>query len=100
MYIHSGEVSQMATARVFKSGNSQAVRLPKQFRLKTREVEISRRGDEIVLRERSGALDRAFYLLAEAPDDLETAGGREATAQQHKEASERAPSRFEPKTTT
>ena len=41
----------MGTARVFKSGNSQAVRLPKQFRVKTDEVEIFRRGDEIVLRE-------------------------------------------------
>ena len=41
----------MATARVFRSGNSQAVRLPKEFRLKSKEVEIFRRGDEIVLRE-------------------------------------------------
>jgi virulence-associated protein VagC len=30
----------MATARVFKSGNSQAVRLPKKFRAKSSEVEI------------------------------------------------------------
>jgi len=40
----------MATARVFKSGNLQAVRLPKEFRIDAKEVEISRRGDEIVLR--------------------------------------------------
>ena len=45
----------MATAKVFKSGNSQAVRLPKAFRVQSKEVEISRRGDEIVLRERKGA---------------------------------------------
>jgi antitoxin VapB len=46
----------MAT-RVFRSGNSQAVRLPKEFRFKGKEVEIFRRGDEIVLREaeRTGA---------------------------------------------
>ena len=30
----------MATARVFKSGNSQAVRLPKDFRFRSKEVEI------------------------------------------------------------
>ncbi len=42
----------MTTAKVFRSGNSQAVRLPKQYRLKSNEVEIYRRGDEIVLRER------------------------------------------------
>ena len=40
----------MAVAKVFKSGNSQAVRLPKEFRLAASEVEIFRRGDEIVLR--------------------------------------------------
>ena len=41
----------MPTARVFKSGNSQAVRLPKEFRFKGKEVEISKRGEEVVLRE-------------------------------------------------
>jgi antitoxin VapB len=66
----------MGTARVFRSGNSQAVRLPKQFRLKTKEVEIFRRGDEIVLREKDGTMVRAFNLLAGLPDDLEL-GGRE-----------------------
>jgi antitoxin VapB len=60
----------MGTARVFRSGNSQAVRLPKQFRLKSKEVEIFRRGDEIVLREKDGNLVRAFDLLADLPDEL------------------------------
>ena len=60
----------MSTARVFRSGNSQAVRLPKQFRLKSEEVEIFRRGDEIVLREKDGTMERAFDLLAGLPDDL------------------------------
>ena len=63
----------MATARVFKSGNSQAVRLPKAFRLKGPEVEISRRGDEIVLREkppRRRGLAEVFDILAEMPDDV------------------------------
>jgi antitoxin VapB len=60
----------MATARVFRSGNSQAVRLPKEFRLKSREVEIFKRGDEIVLREKRGAMVRAFELLATLPNDM------------------------------
>lgn len=64
----------MATARVFRSGNSQAVRLPKQFRLKSSEVEISRRGDEIVLREKRTSMKRAFELLAGLPDDVEIRG--------------------------
>ena len=61
----------MGTARVFRSGNSQAVRLPKQFRFKSKEVEIFRRGDEIVLREKPTSLARAFDLIANLPDDLE-----------------------------
>ena len=60
----------MGTARVFRSGNSQAVRLPKQFRLKSKEVEIFRRGDELVLREKAGNVVRAFDLLAGLPDDF------------------------------
>jgi antitoxin VapB len=58
----------MNTAKVFLSGNSQAVRLPKQFRLKSKEVEIFRRGEEIVLREKKKSMTRAFELLAELPD--------------------------------
>jgi antitoxin VapB len=60
----------MAIARVFRSGNSQAVRLPKEFRLKCTEVEIFRRGDEIVLREKGQGLARAFEILAGLPDDV------------------------------
>ena len=60
----------MATTRVFKSGNSQAVRLPKEFTVKSKELEIFRRGDEIVLREPGKGLDRAFELLTNLPDDF------------------------------
>ena len=60
----------MTTTRVFKSGNSQAVRLPQQFRFRTAEVEVYRRGDEIVLREIGSGLSRAFELLTTMPDDF------------------------------
>jgi antitoxin VapB len=74
----------MDTARVFRSGNSQAVRLPKQFRLKGREVEIFRRGDEIVLREKEEDMMRAFELLAGLPDDLSLAGREKDEPQKRK----------------
>jgi antitoxin VapB len=61
----------MATARVFKSGNSQAVRLPKDFRFRSKEVEIYRRGDEVVLREKSKGMERAFWLIANLPIDVD-----------------------------
>lgn len=39
-----------ARAKVFKTGGSQAVRLPKQFRLDSAEVEIWREGKDLRLR--------------------------------------------------
>ena len=60
----------MVTARVFKSGNSQAIRLPKEFRVESRELEIFRRGREIVLREPEANVARAFDILSALPDDF------------------------------
>lgn len=66
----------MSTAKVFKSGNSQAVRLPKEFQFDTREVEIFRRGDEVVLRSRVKTMaDVASILSRLSPDFME--GGRD-----------------------
>ena len=42
----------MTKAKILTSGNGQAVRLPKAFRFSSAEVEIPRRGDEVILRER------------------------------------------------
>ena len=39
-------------AKVFMSGRSQAVRLPKAYRFDTPEVEVTREGDAVVLRPR------------------------------------------------
>jgi antitoxin VapB len=64
----------MTTAKVFRSGNSQAVRLPKRFRFKGKEVEIFQRGDEVVLREKDKTLARAFHLIASLPDDFDLPG--------------------------
>ena len=40
----------LATAKVFTTGRSQAVRLPKAFRFDTAEVTIERQGNAVVLR--------------------------------------------------
>jgi len=74
----------VTTTRVFKSGNSQAVRLPKEFAVMGKELEIFRRGDEIVLREPTKGLGRAFEALASLPDDF-MADGRKDTPPQHRE---------------
>jgi antitoxin VapB len=60
--------------KVFKSGGSQAVRLPKQLRLKTNEVEIWREGDELRLRPVGGNVseewDRFFAEIDRIGFDL------------------------------
>ncbi len=75
----------MTYARVFQSGNSQAVRLPKEFRFSVDQVEIFRRGDEIVLRERPASAAAIFDALASLPADF-MAEGREDAPPQEREA--------------
>jgi antitoxin VapB len=71
-------------ARVFQSGNSQAVRLPKEFRFDVNEVEIFRRDDEVVLRKPKRSLRRALAILQALPDDF-MADGRQDSPPQERE---------------
>jgi antitoxin VapB len=74
----------MSTAKVFKSGNSQAVRLPKEFQFDTKEVEIFRRGNEVVLRPRNKSLADALSILSRlSPDFMED--GRDLSPPQERE---------------
>lgn len=76
----------MKTAKVFRSGNSQAVRLPKQFRLKSSEVEIYRRGNEIILREKNDDdMRRALDLISGLPEDLLLAAAQDDGPPQKRE---------------
>jgi len=60
----------MSTAKVFKNGNSQAVRLPREFNFDVKEVEVLRRGDEIILRKKRENLKEVFDILAGMPNDF------------------------------
>ncbi len=42
-------ISYMPTAKLFRNGRSQAVRLPKEFRFSGTEVSIHREGESVVL---------------------------------------------------
>jgi antitoxin VapB len=59
------------TAKVFMSGNSQAVRLPKEYRLSGDEVAIKRLGNAIVLLPRDDPWQIMFDALEEFSEDLE-----------------------------
>lgn len=57
-----------ATAAVFMSGNSQAVRLPKPFSSSPSASPSSARGDEIVLREAPQTMKEFLDKLPVIPD--------------------------------
>jgi antitoxin VapB len=82
MYIQPG--SAHMNAKIFKSGNSQAVRIPKEFRFDVNEVEIFKRGEELVLRPKAKNLGVVFDLLSEMPDDF-MVDGREDDRPQERE---------------
>jgi len=71
-------------AKIFQSGNSQAVRIPKEFRFEVTEVEIFKRGDEVVLKPKPKNLGAAFKLFADMPSDF-MAEGRVEDAPQERE---------------
>lgn len=59
----------MKTAKLFRHGGSQAVRLPKAFRFPGSEVFLEKRGEEVILRPKSAPAirtlgDVASYMAA------------------------------------
>jgi antitoxin VapB len=53
----------MKTAKIFQHGNSQAVRLPKEFRFEEDEVVIKRHGGGVLLLPKRYAYDDLLALL-------------------------------------
>ena len=74
----------MATTKVFRSGNSQAVRIPRQFQLDADEVEIHQRGDELVLRKRPTTLAGAFDLLTALSPEMFRGGRKQPKVQKRR----------------
>ncbi len=54
----------MTTAKLFRHGGSQAVRLPKAFRFEGTEVMIEKHGDDVVLRAVPTAKFKTFAEIA------------------------------------
>lgn len=62
----------MKTAKLFKNGESQAVRLPKEFRFTGDEVFIKRVGSAVVLLPKSKSWDTLIASLSKfSPDFME-----------------------------
>lgn len=72
----------MPTAKVFKHGNSQAVRLPKDFRVEGDEVEVSRVGRVIILRPKRISYEDALAAVARFKGRLERRQDRDQERRQ------------------
>lgn len=59
-----------STAKVFMNNRSQAVRLPKEFQFKTREVFIRKEGDEVILSARPKDWSELLSPEAAASEDF------------------------------
>lgn len=74
----------MKTAKVFKSGNSQAVRIPKEFHLEDDEVEIRRKGDSLILRPKKRSWAALFGSLDKFTDDFMAEGRNQPPMQKRR----------------
>ena len=75
----------MKTTKVFKSGNSMAVRIPKGFGLKEGEVYIKREGDTIVIIPKESRWDRLYRELEGVPETRDFMREREQPEVQERE---------------
>jgi antitoxin VapB len=60
----------MDTAKIFENGKSQAVRLPKAYRLKGKEAYITKIGDAIILLPKRQKWDSLISSLDKFTDDF------------------------------
>jgi antitoxin VapB len=61
----------MKTAKIFKHGNSQAVRLPKEFRFAGNEVQVKRVGGGILLMPSLTSYEQVMTVLERFKSSLE-----------------------------
>ncbi len=66
-----------ATAKLFKHGRSQAVRLPKEFRFEGREVRVTKVGDRVILEPMEPAESMPWTLIDRLGDSPFMAEGRD-----------------------
>ena len=71
----------MEKAKLFQNGSSQAVRLPREFRMPGNEVKIFRRGNQVILEPIETTWEALFESLSEFPEDFMEEGRRQPAMQ-------------------
>jgi antitoxin VapB len=69
----------MKTAKLFRNGQSQAVRLPREFRFEDNFVYIKKSGPAVILLPAKGAWDSLVRSLDEFSDDFMSARNQPKT---------------------
>lgn len=77
----------MAIAKLFKTGRSQAVRLPKEFRFKGKEVRIRRFGQGVLLEPMKIDMKAVFAEMDRLGGDSIFPNGREQPPMQERDFS-------------
>jgi len=86
VYPHVYTEAEMRTAKIFRSGNSQAVRIPKDFQLEGDEVEILKKGASLVLRPKRKSWAALIESLGKFTDDFMESGRKQPRAQRRERA--------------
>ncbi len=71
----------MKTAKIFRSGNSQAVRIPKEFQLDGDEVEIQKKGNSLVLSPKKKSWSSLVESLDKFTEDFMGSGRKQLPIQ-------------------
>jgi len=71
----------MKTVKVFKSGNSQAVRIPKEYQVSEEELIINKIGNSIILFPQNDPWDLFKKSLSEFSDDFFAKGRKQPAIQ-------------------
>lgn len=71
----------MNTAKVFETGRSQAIRLPKEYRFTEKEVGIKKLGDIVLLFPKENTWDIFTSGLKSFSDDFMEDGRKQGTAE-------------------
>ena len=74
----------MKTAKIFRSGNSQAIRIPKEFQMEGNEVEILKKGKSLVIRSKRKSWAALIESLEKFTDDFMESGRKRQRVQKRK----------------
>lgn len=85
VYTKNIYVTERGTAKLFQNDSSQAVRLPKAFRIPGNEVKIFKKGNQVILEPIETIWDSFFDSLNEFAEDF-MKDGREQPAMQKRES--------------